>query len=165
MTSLCSCTSLLRGPEKSCFQGDHWWFERYFRQNINFSMVLKGTQFLWFFILEQCHPRKPLSLFSVFSECCGFPGGGEGKSTKCPSLKPSFSVSWGCLTNLSPVVRMATCFCRNHHKAWFSQSSPLSPERPKMNNICQENEPSKERNGIIQHRSCLGFSLWWENCF
>lgn len=57
----------------------------------------------------------------------------------CSSLKSSFRASWSCLTNLSPVVRMATCSCKNHHKAWFFTELPSASGKPKMNyNTCWE---------------------------
>lgn len=58
---------------------------------------------------------------------------------------------------------MATCSCKNHHKVGFSQNSLLSLESPRWITIhVGRNEPGILRNGIIQHKSCLGSMLQGE---
>lgn len=68
ITGFCPHTQLLREPEESCFQEDHWWFKRYFRQKHTFLHGFKGKEVPFKFTLEQCHHRKPLTLFSFVSE-------------------------------------------------------------------------------------------------
>lgn len=135
-------------------------------RSINFSMALKGDRFPWFFILEQQTHRKPLSLLSFSFGVLGLSSGRWGEVYKVSSLRVQRQCFMELLTNVSPGVRMATCCCRNHHQAWFSQNSLPPLQRPKMNySVCEENKPRSERNGIIQHEICLGFSLCGENCF